>query len=429
MARKILVEKLSWGWGQESFRPVCYRHQVFQINIRDRNHIDKLKGLSNMQNSTLTFWNLPTTPGHPVNVVVPPASLELVKSFLKSHGFEYSVSIKDLQALFDKQIEEMKFNRRKEKRDGNFNYEAYHSLDQLYHEMANIASKYSKVVKLLNIGNSFEKRPLYVMKFSTGKNKRPAIWLNYGIHAREWITQATGIWTARKIASDFYGNKPKITSILNKMDIFLMPVANPDGYVYSQTKDPSWRKNRSRRKLKKCVGVDLNRNWDVAFSSLVPIKEKTTSDDPCSEIYHGPKPHSEVEVQSVANFIVKHGNFKSLIDFHSFSQLLMYPYGYINNKPPNFAELDKLGRDAAKALHSLFGTKYRVGSIYKTLYPVSGAFIDWAYIKGIKYTFTFEMRDTGKHGFLLPADQILPTAQETWLALEVIMEHVKDHLY
>ncbi|KAM8982574.1 carboxypeptidase A4-like isoform 1-T2 [Sarcophilus harrisii] len=376
-----------------------------------------------MQNSTLTFWNLPVNPEHPVNVVVPPASLEFVKSFLESHGLEYSVSIKDLQALFDKQIKEMKFNRRKAKRDTNFNYGDYHSLTKLYREMANIASEYPRVAKRLKIGNSFKKRPLYVLKFSTGKNKRPAIWLNHGIHAREWITQATGIWIARKIASDFYGNKTTITSILNKMDIFLMPVANPDGYVYSRTKDPSWRKNRSHKRFKKCVGVDLNRNWDVAFS------KGTTSDDPCSEKYHGPNPHSEVEVQSVANFILNHGNFKSFIDIHSFSQLLMYPYGYINSMCPDCDELDKLARDAVKALYSLFGTRYQVGSIYKTVYPVGGSTVDWAYKNGIKYAFGFELRDTGKHGFILPVAQIIPTAQETWLALEVIMKHVKDHLY
>ncbi|KAM8980833.1 carboxypeptidase A4-like [Sarcophilus harrisii] len=368
-------------------------HQVFQIKVQDGNQIEKLKELSNIQNSTLTFWNLPVNPEHPVNVVVPPASLELVKSFLESHGLEYSVSIKDLQALFDKQIKEMKFNRRKAKRDTNFNYGDYHNLDELYREMINIASEYPYVAKLLKIGDSFEKRPLYVLK----------------------------------IASDFSENKPTITSILNEMDIFLMPVANPDGYVYSQTKDPSWRKNRSYKRFKKCIGVDLNRNWDVAFS--IPVPGKTNSDDPCSPFYRGPGPNSEVEVEFVANFISKHGNFKSFIDFHSFSQLLMYPYGYISNKCPDCAELDKLAKDAVKALYSLFGTRYQVGSIYKTVYPVGGSTIDWAYKNGIKYAFTFELRDTGKHGFILPVAQIIPTAQETWLALEVIMKHVKDHLY
>lgn len=61
--------------------------------------------------------------------------------------------------------------------------------------------------------------------------------------------------------------------------------------------------------------------------------------------------------------------------------------------------------------------------------PASGSSVDWAYDNGIKYAFTFELRDTGHYGFLLPANQIIPTAEETWLGLKTIMEHVRDHLY
>ena len=61
--------------------------------------------------------------------------------------------------------------------------------------------------------------------------------------------------------------------------------------------------------------------------------------------------------------------------------------------------------------------------------PASGGSIDWAYDFGIKYSFAFELRDTGFYGFLLPAKQILPTAEETWLGLKTIMEHVRDHPY
>lgn len=59
----------------------------------------------------------------------------------------------------------------------------------------------------------------------------------------------------------------------------------------------------------------------------------------------------------------------------------------------------------------------------------SGGTIDWTYNQGIKYSFTFELRDTGRYGFLLPASQIVPTAQETWLALKVIMRHALEHPY
>lgn len=56
----------------------------------------------------------------------------------------------------------------------------------------------------------------------------------------------------------------------------------------------------------------------------------------------------------------------------------------------------------------------------------SGGSIDWSYDNGIKYSFAFELRDTGRYGFLLPANQIIPAAKETWLGLKKIMEHVRD---
>lgn len=59
----------------------------------------------------------------------------------------------------------------------------------------------------------------------------------------------------------------------------------------------------------------------------------------------------------------------------------------------------------------------------------SGITVDWAYDSGIKYAFSFELRDTGRYGFLLPATQIIPTAQETWVAIRTIMEHTQNHPY
>ncbi len=61
--------------------------------------------------------------------------------------------------------------------------------------------------------------------------------------------------------------------------------------------------------------------------------------------------------------------------------------------------------------------------------PASGASVDWAYQRGIKYSFAFELRDTGEYGFLLPANQIVSTARETWYALRYIMQYVCDHPY
>ncbi|XP_069443067.1 carboxypeptidase A4 isoform X3 [Ovis canadensis] len=397
-------------------------HQVFRINVRNEDEISKLNQLMNSDNLKLDLWKSPSTLGHPADVLVPSFSLREVKSFLEDHGLEYAVTVEDLQTVLDSEDRKLQRNVRQELSSNCFNYGAYHTLEAIHKEMDFIVKSYPRLVSAVKIGHSFENRLMYVLKFSTGKGRRrPAIWLNAGIHAREWIAPATAIWTARKIACD-YGRDLVITSILKKMDIFLLPVANPDGYVYTHTHNRLWRKTRSVNPGSPCIGTDPNRNWNSHFGGA------GTSRDPCSDMYHGPRPHSEVEVKLVADFIADHGNFKCFIDLHSYSQLVMYPYGYTTMRAGDADELDTVAQNAANAMASLSGTQYRVGSVGSAIYTSSGNSVDWAYDNGIKYAFIFELRDTGFYAFTLPADQIIPTAQETWLGLKTIMEHVQNSI-
>ncbi|XP_046952018.1 carboxypeptidase A2 [Lynx rufus] len=414
----ILVFGALFGhiYGRETF----VGDQVLEVIPRNEEQIRHLVELEVEEHLQLDFWKSPTIPGETAHVRVPFVSVQAVKVFLESQGIAYSIMIEDVQALLDKENEEMLLNQRRE-RNGNFNFEAYHTLEEISQAMDNIVAEHPGLVSKVNIGHSFEKRPMNVLKFSTGGDK-PAIWLDAGIHAREWVTQATALWTANKIASG-YGNDVSITSILDMMDIFLLPVTNPDGYVFSQTKNRMWRKNRSRIPGSRCVGVDLNRNWDAGFGG------PGASQNPCSDSYHGPQATCEVEVKSIVNFIQSHGRIKAFITLHSYSQLLMFPFGYTCTKPDHFDELNEVAQKAARSLTSLHGTKYKVGSICSVIYQASGGSIDWSYDYGIKYSFAFELRDTGRYGFLLPANQILPTAKETWLGLKTIMEHVRDHPY
>ncbi|KAG9489835.1 hypothetical protein GDO78_005646, partial [Eleutherodactylus coqui] len=291
----------------------------------------------------------------------------------------------------------------------------------LYSAIDAIALEHKSIVSKHQIGLSYEGRPLYVLKFSTGAN-RPGIWIDAGIHSREWVTQATALWTAYKIVSD-HGRDASLTSLLDSYDIFLLVVTNPDGYVFTHTKNRMWRKTRSINSGSRCVGADPNRNWDAGFGG------PGASSDPCSDTFYGAGAESEVEVKAVADFIRGHGQIKGFISIHSYSQFLLFPYGYKCTNPPDFAELNSVGKAAASALSSLYGTQYKVGTICNTIYQADGTTTDWAYDNGIKYSYTFELRDTGKYGFLLPAEQIIPTAEETWLALMTIMEHVMDHPY
>uniref|UniRef100_A0A8C6R3N8 Carboxypeptidase A2, pancreatic n=1 Tax=Nannospalax galili TaxID=1026970 RepID=A0A8C6R3N8_NANGA len=382
--------------------------QVLEIIPRNEEQIKNLVQLEAEEHLQLDFWKPPTFPGEVAHIRVPFVNIQAVKVFLESQGIAYSIMIEDVQVLLDQENEEM-LNQQRE-RSANFNFGAYHTLEEV-----GISKETDKVT------TSICSRCHVVLQFSTGGDK-PAIWLDAGIHAREWVTQATALWTANKIVSD-YGKDPSITSLLETMDIFLLPVTNPDGYAFSQTSNRMWRKTRSTLSGSLCVGVDPNRNWDANFGG------PGASSNPCSESYHGPRANSEVEVQSIVDFIKRHGKVKAFITLHSYSQLLMFPYGYKCTNPENFDELDKVGQKAAQSLKSLHGTNYQVGSICSVIYQASGGSIDWAYDFGIKYSFAFELRDTGRYGFLLPAKQIVPTAEETWLGLKTILEHVRDHPY
>ncbi|XP_041853831.1 carboxypeptidase A2-like [Melanotaenia boesemani] len=396
--------------------------QVIRVDVQSEEQIQLLQALGAEDELELDFWLHPVSTELPVDIRVPRSSLSSVKEYLHAHSVPFTVMIDNLQELLDEEKAEMEENQMKERNTRSFNFGAYHRLETIYSWMDTLVAQYPDLISKQDIGRSYENRPMYVLKFSTGGNKRPAIWIDTGIHSREWVSQATGVWTANKIATD-YGSDASLTSLLNTMDIYLLIAANPDGYVFTHTNNRMWRKTRSKNPGSTCIGVDPNRNWDAGFGG------PGASQNPCSDSYHGLSAHSEIEVKNVVDLIKSHGNFKSFISVHAYSQLLMYPYGYTCGDVPDQPELDSVGRAAVQKLTSLYGTRYKVGSICKIIYQASGGSIDWSYNMGIKYSFAFELRDTGLYGFILPANQIIPTATETWLALKHIMEYVRDHPY
>ncbi|XP_048015002.1 carboxypeptidase A1-like [Megalobrama amblycephala] len=394
--------------------------QVLRITAKDGEQISLLKEL-NEPMLGVDFWMEPVHESLPVDVRVPFHSLQAVRAFLAYNQIQYDVMIENVQDLLDDEEREMVKYRAIPRSTDDFVYTTYHNLNSIYSFIDMLVAENSNLVSKIVIGQSYENRPLNVLKFSTGAN-RPGLWIDTGIHSREWVTQASGIWFAKKIVTD-YGRDPVLTDILNNYDIFLEIVTNPDGFAYTHSNDRMWRKTRKPNTGSLCVGVDPNRNWDAGFGG------GGSSSSPCSETYRGPSAHSEPEVKAIVDFVKSHGNLKAFVSIHSYSQMLLYPYGYTSTPAKDKTELHELARKAISELQSLYNTSYRYGSIITTIYQASGGTVDWTYNQGIKYSYTFELRDTGRYGFLLPANQIVPTAEETWLALMAIMEHAKNNPY
>ncbi|CAL8376204.1 unnamed protein product [Arctogadus glacialis] len=393
-------------------------HQVLRISAKDELQLSALRDLEALDHLQLDIWMGVRDVSTPVDIRVPAFSLSTVKSHLDYYEIQYSIMIRDLQVALDEEAEEMDAATRdvEPRNTDAFDYSRYHTIEEIYNFQDMLVSEKPNLVSKIVIGQSYEGRPLNVLKFSTGGTSRPAIWLDTGIHSREWVTQASGIWFAINIV-DTYGKDQALTAILDKMDIFLEIVTNPDGFAYTHSKNRMWRKTRKPNPGSSCVGVDPNRNWDAGFGGA------GASGSPCAETYRGPSANSESEVKAIVDFVKSHGNIKAFISIHAYSQMLLFPYGFTKTPARDHGELHELAKKAITNLASLYGTRYRYGSIINTIYQASGGTIDWTYDQGIKYSYTFELRDTGRYGFILPANQILPTAKETWLALMTIMDH------
>ncbi|XP_030569352.1 carboxypeptidase B [Drosophila novamexicana] len=235
-------------------------------------------------------------------------------------------------------------------------------------------------------------------RISNGNARNPSIWIDGGMHAREWISPATVTYIANQLVEGW----EDLPEHMRNINWYIHPVANPDGYEYSHTTDRLWRKNM-RAHGRQCPGVDLNRNFGYKWGG------KGTSASPCSQTYRGSKAFSEPETFYISKFIsgFPRDTFQAYLSFHSYGQYILYPWGYDYHLTKDRADLDRVARQAGSIITKSSGVKYTVGSSATTLYPAAGGSDDWAKgIAGIKYAYTIEMGDTGRYGFVLPAQFI-----------------------
>ncbi|XP_052509284.1 carboxypeptidase O [Budorcas taxicolor] len=300
-------------------------------------------------------------------------------------------------------------------------YNRYHPMGEIYQWMSEIREKYTEVVTQHFLGMTYESRPMYYLKISQpSNNPKKIIWMDCGIHAREWIAPAFCQWFVKEILQNYKDNS-RIRRLLKNLDFYVLPVLNIDGYIYTWTTDRLWRKSRSSHNNGTCFGTDLNRNFDASWCSI------GASHNCESLTFCGTGPMSEPETKAVSSFIEsKKENIACFLTMHSYGQLILVPYGYTTNKSNNHEELIQVGQKAANALKAKHGTNYRVGSSADILYATSGSSRDWARDIGIPFSYTFELRDNGTYGFVLPETQIQATCEETMEAVLSVLDDVYE---
>jgi hypothetical protein len=355
-------------------------------------------------------------------------------NLLQQTGLEYEILINDWASYYASLpglTESQKFEFRQNSKD-NFNVDGFgfgsmggfFTLNEVYARLDSMFLLYPNIItQQYSIGTSIQGRTIYAVKISDNPNvneSEPQVHINALIHAREPQSMMTVMYYMYYLLEN-YGTDPEVTYLVNNREIYFIPVINVDGYEYNRQTDPNgggmWRKNR-RNNGDGSYGVDLNRNFGYKWG----YDNNGSSPYPSDETYRGTAPFSEPETQAIRD-LVNSKNFKTALNYHTYGNYLLYPWGYINQPCPDDAIFSEFSTDMVQY------NGYENGRAPVVLYIVNGSSDDWMYGEQITKPKIFGMTpEVGSTGFWPSQAEIYPLAQEnvlpnlyyTWAAGEFI---------
>lgn len=327
----------------------------------------------------------------------------------------------------------------------------YHTYDGMVQEMQELEKKRPDLCKMVSVGKSHEGRDIWALKISSGAQEdtssKPGVVFTGLTHAREWISMEVPLFLANGLVNG-YDTDPDIKSRLDNAEIWVLPMVNPDGYEYSRNEDSWWRKNRrpitdtgvptnsegnlcpTGGKQEVNIGVDLNRNFADGnpdhFQYWRPPGDEPgnyyddklgASDYPGDDTYRGPGPASESEVKAAVSLADFTKNIKGVIDFHSYGEDIMYPWGYTYDPTDNIETYKALGNKMNEAM----GNSYNVMQS-ADLYPTSGSSEDVHHLNK-RITFTIELA----RSFHPSGKDIEPTCKKLFPACNTFISWIIDN--
>lgn len=249
----------------------------------------------------------------------------------------------------------------------------YLTYAQILQELDDMAAQYPNIFKgRAQIGSfvTHQNRPLYWVKISdnaSADENEPRLLYSAHIHAREAISGMQLLYFMWYILEN-YATDPEIKYLVDNAELYFIPVLNPDGVIRNETQSPGG--GGMHRKNMRSVGtsnpgVDLNRNFGVQWNTT-GVSANTNDDT-----YPGPSAFSEPETQALKWFAEQY-DFAASFTHHSYSNLLLYPYGYANVLTPDDAYFAAFTEEMVSV-----NNFSNIRSV--DLYPASGDTDDWLY--------------------------------------------------
>ncbi|MDI6809631.1 MAG: M14 family zinc carboxypeptidase [Candidatus Eisenbacteria bacterium] len=299
----------------------------------------------------------------------------------------------------------------------------YHTYQEMKTEMLAYAQTHAAIVKVDSIGSSVEGRAIWAMKISDNvgvDENEPEVLYMGNHHAREIMTVEIPMRIMSFLING-YGTDTLATRLVDTRETWLVPMVNPDGHVYVENGSSMWRKNR-RNNGDGSYGVDLNRNYGYMWG----YDNIGSSPTPSSEVYRGTGPFSEPEIDVIRDFCEAH-DFIFSLSYHSYGEMVLYPWGYIAAHTPDRMLFTVLG-DSIVAYNNYVHGNAATGTIYLT----NGDTDDWVYgevvTKNKTYGITFEVNTYAQGGFAPPGSLIGPTCELNLKPSLFLLKYADDPL-
>ena len=286
----------------------------------------------------------------------------------------------------------------------------YHDYAELSAEVADVAAANQTLVSRFSIGSSQLNRNLWAAKVSDNvgiDEAEPEVLFTCGQHAREHLSVEMCLYLLKELTST-YGTNTQVRSMVNSREIYIIFNLNPDGSEYDIATGAyrSWRKNRQPNAGTSAVGTDLNRNWSYRWGCC-----GGSSGSPSSSTYRGPSAFSAPETQRVRDFVnsrVVGGvqQLRTAIDFHTYSELVLWPYGYTYSNTATGMNTDQYNTFATMG-RAMAGTNGYTPQQASDLYIADGTLPDWAWGTHRIFAFTFEMYPRSSSPGFYPPDEVI----------------------
>lgn len=284
---------------------------------------------------------------------------------------------------------------------------AFHNYSEMTEKLRKLSSDHSGISQLSSIGKTLEGRDIWAMRISGNlaeSSTLPAVIFMGGHHAREHLSIELPLYYIEYLLTEYSAGNPRIQKLVNSREIHIIPMVNPDGAEYdiSTGNYKMWRKNRTRNS-NGTYGVDLNRNYGYQWGG------GGASTSPSSDTYRGPQAFSELETQAIKQYVERHENISILLSFHTFSELILYPWGH---------QYEGISNSQDKQVHEVMARKMAEWNGYtpqqsSQLYIASGDTTDWSYgtHKIISFTFELDPADSWGGGGFYPGAAVIPEVQ------------------